>query len=303
MMIKNMTIVGMGALGLLFGGLAIDNLGTEAVTYVLDEERFKSYRNRHFTINGNEYKMNTISRSDATPADLAIVAVKYNALPSAIETIKNCVDEHTILLSLMNGIDSEEKLAENFGKERVLGTIAQGMDAMKFGDALTYAHTGELRIGVFDENQKPLLEEVKEFFDRAKIPYTVDEDILHSLWGKFMLNVGVNQTCMVYNTNYAGAQNPGKARNTMIAAMREVQSLAAAEGIILTEDDVESYLRLLGTLCGTSLPSMAQDAKSHRPSEVEMFAGEVIRRSKKYGLPTPVNSFIYNEVKKIESTY
>ena len=43
-----------------------------------------------------------------------------------------------------------------------------------------------------------------------------------------MLNVGVNQTCMVYSCTYGDVWHPGKERDTMIGAMREVIAVANA---------------------------------------------------------------------------
>ena len=58
---------------------------------------------------------------------------------------------------------------------------------------------------------------------RYRCHIRMEEDILHRLWGKFMLNVGVNQTCMAYETNYGALLREGsEANETMLAAMREV---------------------------------------------------------------------------------
>ena len=159
--------------------------------------------------------------------------------------MKNCVGENTVILSVMNGISSEKIIGERYGHGRLIDTVAQGMDAMKFGSKLTYTKMGELRIGAEDASQKENLEQVAAYFDEIKMPYTVEEDILRRLWGKFMLNVGVNQTCMAFETNYGGALEEGsRAHETMLAAMREVIALAGAEGIRLTEEDLEEYPQL-----------------------------------------------------------
>ena len=141
------------------------------------------------------------------------------------------------------------------------------------------------------------------FFDRAGIAYTVEDDILHRLWGKFMLNVGVNQTCMAYETTYSGTLVPGEAHDTMIGAMREVIRLARAEHVNLTEQDLDSYIDLLKTLSPDGMPSMRQDSLSHRPSEVEMFSGTVREMAKKHGLATPVNDRLYKRIREMESQY
>lgn len=52
--------------------------------------------------------------------------------------MKNCVGENTVILSVMNGISSEKIIGERYGHGRLIDTVAQGMDAMKFGSKLTY---------------------------------------------------------------------------------------------------------------------------------------------------------------------
>ena len=242
--------------------------------------------------------------STMEPVDLVIVAVKYNGLPSAIETMKSCVGKDTIILSVMNGIDSEEMIAEAYGKEHLIYTVAQGMDAMKFGDALHYTKEGELRIGVVEEAQKKNLEEVCYYFDDIQMPYTAEDDILKRMWGKFMLNVGVNQTCLAYSTNYAGTLAEGTEENKMfVTAMEEVIALANAYGIGLTRDDLDYYVKIIGTLSPTGVPSMRQDGIAKRYSEVEMFAGTVRRMAKEKGMKTPANDLLYDKIKAIEATY
>lgn len=63
-------------------------------------------------------------------------------------------------------------------------------------------------------------------FDRTEMPYVVDKNILHRMWCKWMLNVGVNQTLAVYNDVFRRVHQEGEARETLKAAMREVLSLS-----------------------------------------------------------------------------
>ena len=303
-MIQSTAIVGMGALGLLYADVIVKARGNEGVAFVLDEERLAKYKDTVFTINGEEKTFPMVSNMEAKPVDLLIVAVKYNGLKSAIETMKACVDGHTIIMSVMNGIDSEEILAEAFGKEHMIYTVAQAMDAMKFDNALNYSKSGELRIGVVEEYQKANLQAVCEYFDDIHMAYTAEEDILKRLWGKFMLNVGVNQTCLAYSTNYAGTLAEGTEENKIfIAAMEEVITLANAYGIGLTREDLDYYVKIIGTLSPTGVPSMRQDGIAKRYSEVEMFAGTVRRMAKEKGIKTPANDLLYEKIKAIEATY
>lgn len=303
-MIKKTAIVGMGALGLLYANQIAEGQGKDAVAFVMDSDRVNKYKDTVFTINGKEVKFNLQDATTATPADLVIVAVKYNGLESAIETIKNCVDEHTIIMSVMNGITSEEIIADAYGMDHMIYTVAQGMDAMKFGDELRYTKMGELRIGIIKDSQKDNLDKVIELFEAVKMPYTNDPDILYRMWAKFMLNVGVNQTCLAYTTTYSGCLTEGsEANEVFIGAMREVVALANAEGIALSEANVKEYCDIIATLDPDGVPSMRQDGIAKRRSEVEMFAGTVIRMAKKHNLPTPVNQLLYDKVREIEATY
>lgn len=244
-----------------------------------------------------------VDEEKADAADLVIVAVKYNGIKSAIQTMKNCIGPDTIIMSVMNGISSEDIIAGTYGSEKLIYTVAQGMDAMKAGNRLKYTQMGELCIGSREKMQERNVEQVAAYFESIGMPYTTDKDIMHRIWGKFMLNVGVNQTCMAYGTTYEGVLKPGEAHDMMLQAMREVISAANAEGIALGEEDLEFYVGLLKKLDPDGYPSMAQDRVARRPSEVEMFAGTVIPVCERHGIPAPANRKLYEMVKAVEEEY
>lgn len=309
--IENVSIIGMGALGMLYGDLISNSLGNNVITYVADPERVEKYHKMNFSINGNARHFPITSSNVCAPADLVIVAVKYTALSDALETMKNCIGPDTIIISVINGIISEEILGKCFGYDKIIYCIAQGMDAVKFNGSLTYTKIGELRIGirpVSDEGKilsanQQKLDTLKQFLLKANIPYMEEKDIMYRLWGKFMLNVGINQVCMAFETNYGGALKPGKPFDTMIGAMQEVILIANAEGIPLSQKDMDSYIDLLHTLSPEGLPSMRQDGLAHRPSEVEIFSGTVIKIAEKHHIPVPVNEWLYHKIKKMEASH
>lgn len=303
-MIKTVAIVGMGALGLMYADTIVNARGQEGVYFVMNKERLARYKDAVFTCNGEEKSFRMEDCETAKPVDLLIVAVKYNALPSAIEDMRNCVGENTIIMSVMNGISSEKIIAERYGSEKLIDTVAQGMDAMKFGNSLNFTQMGELHIGIEEGQKQAYLDEVSAYFDDIKMPYVIEDDILYRMWAKFMLNVGINQTCMAYETTYSGALTEGtEANDTLIGAMREVVTLANAEGIKLTEKDVWIYIDILKTLDPNGVPSMRQDGIAKRYSELEMFAGTVIPMAKKHGIKVPANELLYKKVKELESAY
>ena len=301
--IRTTAIVGMGALGLMYGHHIAKHRGPEAVTYVMDEERLRRSENVKYSVNGETVTPARISPAEASPVDLLIVAVKYTGLTSALAVMAPCIDEHTIILSVMNGITSEDRIAGHFEREHMIYTVPQGMDAMKFGGELRYTQMGALHIGITDPSMQEDLDSVLHFFDEISMPYVHEKDILWRMWFKYMLNVGINQICMVYDTTYYGATHPGEAMDTMVAAMREVLAIAERKGINLTEADIQKCIEIEQTLDPDGTPSMGQDRINRKPSEVEMFAGTVIRMGEELGIPTPANEFLYRRVHEIEAEY
>ena len=98
-------------------------------------------------------------------------------------------------------------------------------------------------------------------------------------------------------------QIPGEVRDTMLGAMREVAAVAQARGIPLTEADVAAWSAVIDSLPAHGEPSMRQDAKARRKSEVELFSGTVRHLGRESGVPTPVNDRLYREILAMEQAY
>lgn len=301
--IRQAGILGLGALGILFGHQLAKTLGEENVFVLGDQDRLARYQEMKITSNGEPCHFQFREQVGNIP--LLIVAVKATALEEALETARASVGRDTIILSVINGISSEGIIGEALGHEHVISCVAQGMDAVKSGPALTFSKMGELCVGIpQDQPEKlPLLDAVTELFDRTAVPYTSEPDILRRMWCKWMLNVGLNQVVMAEKGNYRTVQEPGSARERMKAAMREVISLAQKEGIQVTEKDLEVYVDLTDTLSPEGMPSMRQDGLAGRPTEVELFSGTVLRMAEKWGLDTPVNRELYRQVKAMEKEF
>ena len=304
MKIENIAIIGMGALGTMYGSFLTRRLGRDAVGFIMDPDRRARYEADPVTDNGEpcDFRLLDAGRADR-PADLVIFAVKATGLDRAMDDAAAWIGPDTVLISLLNGITSEALLEHRFGAAGVVYCVAQGMDATKLGSALTWTRMGTLVFGIPDGTRRPALEALTALAAQTGLPCTVEEDVLHRLWSKFMLNVGVNQVVMVCRGTYGTIQAPGAPRERMIAAMREVISLAECEGIPVTEDDLRFYVDLVDTLSPDGMPSMRQDGAAGRPSEVELFSGTVCRLAAKHGLPVPVNEALYREIRAMEAGY
>lgn len=306
---SRIAIIGMGALGILYSDLLNRTLPAGTVTIVADADRVARYQNSTVSSNGHicTFKYAT-PESFEGKADLVIFGVKATALDAAIELARPIVDENTVLVSLLNGISSEEIITEKLGVGLMLYCVAQGMDALRVGTTLTYKNTGVLCLGLPPETKndcrhQEALKRVENLFTACKIPFVHEEDIIRRQWCKWMFNIGINQTVMVHKTTFKDVQKDGPIRDQYIAAMREVIAVAQKAHVDLTEKDLDDYLKLAETLNPEGMPSMRQDGLAKRLSEVELFSGTLIRKAEALGVDVPVNRELYKTVREIESTY
>lgn len=290
MCITTIDIVGLGALGVMYADFFTRKLGKENVRILADKERIERYKKSQITFNGEVCDFQYCDAAAETrPSELMLFAVKYGALETAMEENAHLVLEHTILLSVLNGIRSEEDLGRRFGREKVVHCIAQKMAAMKEGNAAFCTNRGELAIGVLDGGREENLTAVKDFFDRTGFACSCPADMRHAMWGKLLCNVGVNQTVSLFEGTYRSVQQEGEAREMMKAAMRETILVANAEGVDLSEKDMDDWIAVIDGLTPDGEPSMRQDSKAGRKTEVVLFAGTICELGRRHGIVTPVN--------------
>ena len=303
--IETVSIVGLGALGTLFGHHLSRRMPRENLRVVADAARIDRYRREGIFSNGEPCDFHFVTpEADVGPADLVLVAVKALQLDGALASIRHHVDKNTVILSLLNGITSEAIIGGVYGMDHVVYCVAYGMDAVREGNRLTYRNMGKLCIGVNGGGALPEnVKRVVRFFEQTDFPFEVDAHMEKRMWGKFMLNVGVNQTVALFGPDYGALQHEGEQRDTMIAAFREVVTLSRLEGVNLTEADVQYWLQLLSTLNPGGKPSMRQDVEARRRSEVALFAGTVLALGQKHGVATPVNRMLYDGILKLEAGY
>lgn len=310
--IENVAIVGFGSLGAMYAACFGAAMGPERVFVVADAARTERYRAEAATFNGEPIRVTYLTYEEAAeraavqPFDVVLYAVKYGALPEAIEQSSPLVSLDTAVISVLNGITSEEVLAERFGWDRVLLCIAQQMDSRKVGAVVTAGCVGVMALGVRDPEdaaQRANLARVTEWLAAVEQPFIVPADIQHQLWGKLICNVGVNQACAVYDCCFNGIHVPGEAREAMIAAMGEVAAVGRACGIALTDDDVAYWLDVIDHLNPAGMPSLRQDVLARRPTEVELFSGTINRLGAAHGIPTPQNERFYAAIKELESSF
>ena len=302
--IKTAGVIGLGALGTLYAHLLTEALGREHVLVLANKGRVERYRREGVFFNGQLQDFNYADAAAVTePVDLLLFAVKFGGLDSAVEACRHLVGPDTTLVSVLNGISSEQVLGAAFSPEQVVWCVAQRMSALKEGNHVTVSPLGELAIGVPAGQDERHLRRLTAFFDSISFSYALPGDIATHMWSKLMCNTGCNQAAMLYQCGYGGLQVPGEARDTMLGAMREVVAVANAEGVPLSEKDIDGWLAIIDTFPADGEPSMRQDGKAHRKSELELFAGTVRRLARKHNIAVPVNDRVYEQVRTMEAAY
>lgn len=297
-------LIGLGAIG----GMVASKLqacGLCDLKVIVDSVRRSKYTEQGVTVNGSTCCFSYLCPDDMDEAaDWIILAVKNHHLSAAIEQIRPFVGPGTHLLSLLNGIDSEMILGQAFGMEKLLYSFIVATDAVRVGTDIQYSNVGKIVLGEKGlSDPTPRVEIIRALLESAGIPCETPKDILRELWWKFMMNVGVNQTSAILKAPYGVYARSQTARDLMRDACLEVVRIAEKAGIPLVEADIDLYFRILTGLAADKKTSMLQDVEAFRKTEVEAFAGTVIRLGREYGVETPVNRVLYKMIKIIEENY
>lgn len=306
MKIQDVCIYGAGAIGAyMIWGLS-EKLGSN-LKVIAEGDRAEKLRRDGLMINDQHYDLQVVSPEEARGTDLVIVCVKYGSLDSVIEKIDKVVADNTIVLSLLNGIDSEERIGARVGMEHLVYSIIKiasarnadgirfkapaGMMGIYFGENPSNGSTDLL-------NQADMVAAIAELFDNTPLCYHISENIKVDLWSKFALNVAENLPQAIIGCGMGGYFDSEYVDRVRTMLREEVFALAKAQ-------DIEIPLNMAMTKVGNAIKKEArfstlQDLDAGRHTEVDMLAGEAIRQGKKYGIPTPCNEIVYNIICALE---
>ena len=290
--IKNVIICGLGALGLTYAN-KLKNFCNLKI--LVDEKRLKKYEINPPIFNDEIQRFDYILPNQEGKADLIIVSTKAYGLNSAIEYIKNYVDENTIIISLINGISSEDEIRQNYPLAKVLNSYFIGHSAMRVNDKFYQDGIGKI---VFEPN-----EDLKKFFEKSKIDHEVSDNIIYSEWQKLGVNIVLNQLSAIYNLSVGELRNRDDYLVQAQNLLQEVLLVAQKCGIKNLDNYISDVLNSANLIADDGITSMLQDVRRKRKTEVEIFSGEIIRLGKKLGIYTPYNEDVYNKIKLLEKEF
>jgi 2-dehydropantoate 2-reductase len=299
--IKKVAILGAGAMGAYFAGRFFDTVGFSTVL-IAKGTRLDKLKTKGLVVNGKSYSIPVIHPDEATsPVDLIIVALKHHHLEEAVQGLEKLVGDSTTIISIMNGLESEEYIGSIYGMDKMLYAVSVAIDAVRQGNQITYTKPGKHYFGeAINAHLSQRVLRVQEAFDRAGIVYETPEDMIRMMWWKFMVNVGVNQASAVMRAPFGVFQKSPEAQGLMEALMKEVIALTDVMDVNLTNRDIEEWYPFLNVLSPQGKTSMLQDIEAGRKTEVEMFGEKIVELGKTHGVTTPVNQTVLQIIRVLE---
>lgn len=298
MKIEKVAILGAGAVGsyVIWGLSGREDIRLGVVAEGERAERLK----QGCRINDVTYHPEVWSPQEAHGADLLIVALKYGALPGAMESIRAITGENTTVMSLMNGVDSEELISEAIGASHLVYSLIK---VASHQENTGYYFDPETTIGiVFGEPAAPYRSErvqaIEKLFENTEINYRATEYIREEMWSKFRLNVCNNLPQAILGAGVGCYRDSVHMKAISDGLKKELEAIAEAKGIDISKADVSSSR-------GSAVPPTArystlQDLDAGRHTEIDMFSGALMRMGKELGIPVPYNEYTYHMIKALE---
>ncbi len=296
-------VVGPGAMGLLFSS-RLKRAGYDVLILDYKEERARLLNEKGIRVEGisGEFTQNipVTVKGPFRDIDLVIVCVKAYNTESVAESLRQWLTDNSTLITLQNGLGNMEALQGIFHPENVLGGItSEGATLIEAG-RIRHAGTGETIIGP-DPGGNSKAKMVAGVFKRAGFNVRTQEDVHGLIWGKLIINVGINAFSAILQVRNGAL--PSLAKEVMEEAVNEAVSVSRAKGINLPYEN--PFQKVLDVCDKTSqnIASMLQDVLNKRKTEVEYINGAIVKEGSKYGIPTPVNRIITSLILGIERSY
>src|SRR5690554_3320789 len=246
---KKVGLIGVGAVGAIYGWRLSELLGYENVEIIVDDKRKERYEREGIYLNEKQVSFNYVTTPlNDEKSDLIIIATKNNHLEKAIASIAPFVKEETTIISLLNGIDSEEILATHFGKEKLLYAFTTALDSTRLNNKINFSTEGIIYFGEKDNVKTDRIKKIEKLFSDAKINHIVPDDIHLEMWAKFMVNVSINTVSAITGATYGQCASFESLKTLIIESQKEVIELAQKIGIKgLDHSYIQKYQKIFAS--------------------------------------------------------
>ena len=275
-MIKNVLIAGLGGVGAVYAS-KIPN-----VNILVDDKRLEYYRSNPTIINDKKYNFNYMTSSNAYPMDLIIISVKFYNLSQVLDNLSKFIDENTKIISLLNGISSEDIISGKYPEVTVIPSYLICNSIIRKDRNIIHDDVNKIVMAKDSE--------LEEFFETNKINYEIAEDIKSSMWQKFMLNIIANQLSAVTRKTFGEMNDLPYIEDLLWKILYEVIEIAKQEGINNPENLARNAINIFRQMAPYGKTSMLQDIENKNQTEIDAFSGTIIDLGIKYKILTPYSN-------------
>lgn len=289
-------MVGSGAVGGYFGGRLA--AAGEKVTFLARGAHLAAMREKGLRIEspGGEIHLKPRARDAASLEgerfDLILLAVKAHQTAGLALRLAAWLAGEGVVLSLQNGVENEQILAEALGEDRVLGGIAYIEAALEEPGFIRHFRAGRLVVGELDGRVTDRTRRIAARFEAAGVPCQITGNLGTELWQKLAFNCALNGwTALTRHDAGRILAAPG-GEELFLQTIEEALAVARASGIPIPPETGGNLLAFARS-AGDMRSSMLTDLERGHPLEVEEMHGIVVRKGEELGVATPVNRVLY----------
>ncbi|HJU46648.1 MAG TPA: 2-dehydropantoate 2-reductase [Gaiellaceae bacterium] len=305
-MIERVCVIGGGVIGSLFAG----HLAQVAEVSVLTrrQEHADALNANGLRITGRSDLHARITAAadpdDLEPFDVGIVATKATGLEPAARALQGRFREAMIMTTL-NGLGAEEVVRAH-GDWPIVSAVTF-MSGTKHSDTeVEYILDTETWLGPYEGLAFDRVQELADLIVSAGLKAEALPDLRPAQWSKLIFNATVNSvaalTGLPHDSHFAAEKEPEDLGHLVHDLVDEGKAVAAAAGIELHDDPWE--MNVLATKRGSAhYPSMLEDVEAHRPTEIDLITGALVREAGRHGVAAPLHTAMYRLVKAREHSW
>jgi 2-dehydropantoate 2-reductase len=292
-------IVGAGAVGSFYGaklqqsGMKVQYQTRGSASVLRKDKMHIQSTLGDFSLSADAYE----STQTMDPADLVIVTVKAQDNIDYYTLINPLIKFNSVILLLQNGLNLDERLHELFPNNSVLGAAAfVCLNRISATDIRHFAY-GRLDIGYLKLEDESLADDIVKLFRNAGLDVQYAGNIRAVRWKKLLWNVPFNVlSVLLLKANTKEMIEDENINRLAVDLMKEVQAIALADGIVITDDDIYKMIEHTKVMVPYKT-SMLLDFEEHRPMEVEAILGEPLKTAKMFSISAPRMEVLYAELK------
>jgi 2-dehydropantoate 2-reductase len=290
----DIVILGAGAIGSLFGALLSKN---NKVLLVGRTPHITTIRNHGLKITGKTQMhvkipaVDSIEKSDASP-DLLMVTVKSYDTETALREAQSIMHNHTIVLSLQNGLDNIDKIEKVVDRNHILGGVTTHGAFLSKPGVIEHTGKGQTIVGELSGQKTERLTRIVATFTEAGIETGCSTDLMKEMWIKAIINSSINPlTTLLSCTNGYLVENP-VLEKMVERVCKESTAVAKAHGITLSYQSMVRRTKEVIHATADNYSSMLQSIQRGKKTEIDSINGIIVKLGKKQGIDVALNEIL-----------